>query len=79
MRPAFGPSCTESVYPGCWHFDNDSTSKFDDVLIEHGTRLLLFAVQVQKKIWTGLGLGIGGLRTRVLGQGLTIKSKMYFH
>ena len=35
-RPAFGPSCTEFVYPGCWHFDNSATSKFDDVLLEHG-------------------------------------------
>ena len=22
-RPAFGPSCTEFVYPGYWHFDNE--------------------------------------------------------
>ena len=27
---------TEFVYPGCWHFDNGETSKFDDVLLEHG-------------------------------------------
>ena len=26
----------EFVYPGCWHFDNSATSKFDDVLLEHG-------------------------------------------
>ena len=38
-RPTFGPSCTEFVYPGCWHFDNDATSKFDDVLLEHGGQL----------------------------------------
>ena len=31
-RPAFGTSCTEFVYPECWHFDNDATSKIDDVL-----------------------------------------------
>ena len=24
------------LYPGCWHFDNGATSKFDDVLLEHG-------------------------------------------
>ena len=36
QRPAFGPSCTEFVYPGCWHFDIDATSKIDDVLTEHG-------------------------------------------
>ena len=35
-RPPFGPSCTEFVYPGCWHFDNVATSKIDDVLTEHG-------------------------------------------
>ena len=34
-RPGFGPSCTEFVYPGCWHFDIGETSKIDDVLIEH--------------------------------------------
>ena len=35
-RPAFGPSCTEFVYPGSWHFDNGAKSKSDDVLTEHG-------------------------------------------
>ena len=35
-RPAFGPSCTELVFPGCCHFDNGAISKIDDVLIEHG-------------------------------------------
>ena len=35
-RPAFGPSCAEFVYLGCWHFDNSATSKIDDVLTEHG-------------------------------------------
>ena len=33
-RPAFGPSCTEFVYPGCWHFDNGALS-------EHGKLLLV--------------------------------------
>ena len=36
MRPAFGPSCNEFVYPGCWHFDSGAKSKIDDVHIEHG-------------------------------------------
>ena len=31
-RPACGPSCTKFVYPVCWHFDIDATSKTDDVL-----------------------------------------------
>ena len=31
-----GPSCTEFVHPGCWHFDNGAISKFDDVPLEHG-------------------------------------------
>ena len=35
MGPAFGPSCTEFVCPECCHFDNDATSKIDDVLTEH--------------------------------------------
>ena len=29
-------SCTEFVYPECWHFDNDATSEIDDDLTEHG-------------------------------------------
>ena len=33
-RPVFVPSCTEFVYPEYWHFDNDATSKNDDVLAE---------------------------------------------
>ena len=39
-RPAFGPSCTEFVYPECWHFDNDASSKINHVLTEHGGLLL---------------------------------------
>ena len=35
-RTSFGPSCTVFVYPGCLQFDNGATSKFDDVLLEHG-------------------------------------------
>ena len=31
-----GPSCTEFVYPGCWHFDIGAISKFGNVLLEHG-------------------------------------------
>ena len=29
-------SCTELVYPGCWHLDNGAESRIDDVLLEHG-------------------------------------------
>ena len=56
-RPTFGPSCTEFVYPGCWHFDNDATSKFDDVLLEHGglPHVLPFAVQLDFFWWTSTG------------------------
>ena len=35
-RPTVRPSCTEFVYPGCWHFDNGAIRKFDDLLLEHG-------------------------------------------
>ena len=35
-RPKFRLSCTEFFYPGCWHFDNGATSKFEDVLLDHG-------------------------------------------
>ena len=31
-----GTISTEFVYSGCWHLDNGATSKFDDVLHEHG-------------------------------------------
>ena len=34
-RPAFGPSCTEFVLPGCWLFENGETSLIDDVFNEH--------------------------------------------
>ena len=30
---AFSTSFSE--FFGCWHFDNDATSIFDDVLLEH--------------------------------------------
>ena len=51
-RPAFGPSCTEFVYPGWWHFDNGAISKFDDVLLELGglPHVLPLAVHL-KFVW----------------------------
>ena len=52
MRPAFGPSCTEFVYPECWHFDIDAISKIDDFLTEHGGLLNDFSV----RFW-GFGAG----------------------
>ena len=30
-------ACIEFVYPGCWHLDNDATSRIDDALTEHGS------------------------------------------
>ena len=49
MRPTFGPSCTEFVYPGCWHFDNGATGKVDDVFLDHGglPHVLPLAVQLE--------------------------------
>ena len=41
-----GPSFTEFVYPKCWHFDNDATSKTDDVLTEHGGLLHVLPLAV---------------------------------
>ena len=35
------PGGTEFVFPGCWHFDNGTTSKIDDVLNDHGLHVLL--------------------------------------
>ena len=52
-RPAFGPSCTEFVYPGCWHFDNGATSKIDDVLTEHGGLLHVLPVAVHLIFFAG--------------------------
>ena len=48
-RPTVGPSCTEFVYPGCWHFKIGATSKFHDVLPEHGglPHVLPLAVQLE--------------------------------
>ena len=46
MRHAFGPSCTEFVYPECWHFDNDASSKINDVLTEHGGLLHVLPLAV---------------------------------
>ena len=51
-RPAFGPSCTEFVYPQCWHFDNGATSKTDDVLTEHGGLLHVLLLAVHLAIMT---------------------------
>ena len=50
MKPVFGPSCTEFVFPECLHFDNDATSKNDDVLLEHGRlpNVLPLAVHLDK-------------------------------
>ena len=50
-------SCTEFVYPGCWHFDNGATSKFDDVLLEHGVlpHVLPLAVHLHFFDWMHRG------------------------
>ena len=45
-RPAFGPSCTEFVYPACWHIEIGATSKIDDVLTEHGGLLHVLPLAV---------------------------------
>ena len=45
-RHAFGLSCTEFVYPECWNFDNDETSKIDDVLTEYGGLLHVLPLAV---------------------------------
>ena len=41
-----GPSCTEFVYPECWHFDNDAINTIDDVLTEHGGLLHVLPLTV---------------------------------
>ena len=59
-RPAFGPSCTEFVYPECWHFDNDAISKIDDVLTEHGGLLHILPPTVYLRFfcWTSRGTAL---------------------
>ena len=52
-RPAFGPACTEFAYYGCWHFDNDATSKIDDVLTEHGELLRVLPLTVHLRFFAG--------------------------
>ena len=42
--PALGPSWTEFVVPGCWHFVNGETSQIDDVITEHGGPILLLSI-----------------------------------
>ena len=48
---AFGPSCTEFVYPECWHFDNDATNKIDIVLTEHGELLHVLPLAVHLRFF----------------------------
>ena len=46
--------CFSTWDPECWHFDNDETSKIDDVLTEHGGLLyvLPLAVHLRFLCWT---------------------------
>ena len=69
-RPAFWPSRTKFVYPGCWHFGN-ATHKIDDVLTEHSGLLHVLPLDVFLPCWrtsggnilklTKLGFSLGGL------------------
>ena len=45
------------VYHGCWHFDNGATSKFDDVLLDHGglPHVISLAVHLDFVWWTSRG------------------------
>ena len=49
--PRSGPSCTEFVYPECWHFNNDAKSKIDDVLTEHCGLLHVLPLAVHLNIF----------------------------
>ena len=49
----FGSSCTAFVYPGCWHFDNGATNKFDDVLLEHGGLPHVLPLAVHQNLGVG--------------------------
>ena len=50
-RHAFGPSCTEFVYPECCHFDDGASSKIDDVLAENGGLLDVLPLTVHLKLF----------------------------
>ena len=52
-RPAFGPSCTEFVYPECWHFDIAAKSKIDDILTELGGLLHVLPLAVNLSFFAG--------------------------
>ena len=54
LRPKFGPSCTEFVYPGILDILEGETSKIDDVHIEHGRLLYVLPLPVL------LGFFLGG-------------------
>ena len=62
-RPAFGPSCTEFVFPGCWHFDSGSIKVrlfVDDVVSEHGGLLHVPPLALHlKSYWEGGGWPTG--------------------
>ena len=42
----FCPSCTEFVYPECWHFDNAGPRKIDNALTEPGGLLHVLPLAV---------------------------------
>ena len=85
-KPTVGPSCTEFVFPGCWHFDNDTASKIDDVFTEHGGLLHVLPLAVHLKFflldkgWWG-GVVAHEILVSVLrglGPGLDNISVLYF-
>ena len=47
------PFCTEFVYPECGNFDNDATSKIDDVLTEHVGLLHVLPLAVHLSFFAG--------------------------
>ena len=41
------------MFPECWNFDNDATSKIDDVLTEHGGLLHVLPLAVHLGFFAG--------------------------
>ena len=55
------------VYPECWYFDNDATSKIDGVLTEHGGLLHVLPLAVHLGWWVAHEILVSAQGPLVLG------------
>ena len=66
---------TKFYYPERWHFDNDATSKIDDVLTEHGGLIHVLPLAVHLIFFYGQ---VGGTLLN-LSYSLTFYVGPFFH